>query len=233
LQTGSIAMTKRFYLFLLTCLLPLSVLANGNYNIYSDQYQPGFYAGIEGGYIWTFDHARYENRSITYKRTNRRNSYAGDVFIGYGRTFNYGNLPYIGLEFGYVLRSKYNGHCSKLDQGNLYGDSINAKSGFSLDITPGFFFDDYHTTLVYAKLGVENDCFRVTGIHNSTTRRLLLRAGIAVERKLINCVYIRLQYIFAIPTRRITFNYGYEKFSSRPIFNYVSLGLTIHLPIKK
>jgi opacity protein-like surface antigen len=201
-------------------------------------FSSGVYIGIQGSYVFTVDDIKFDasypsNPSfVPFAQTNHLNSYAGNIYLGYGYLIDHGYLPYIGAELGFGLRSNYNSGAS-VDDGSIYGQHINAPGELSFDITPGFFVDDTKTTLVYLRLGIEGDQFEMdsdTGGPSDTKYYPLLRVGAGIEHELVDNVYLRLDYVLAVDLQSEKFQpylptYD-DTYSSKTMFNTFSLGIT-------
>ena len=200
-------------------------------------YTSGFYVGAQAGYAFVTDKAEFDatnphpsdgSTNLSSRNTNLH-SVIGGIYAGYGYLFNHGNIPYLGAELGLHYRSEYNS-CSGLSNGCLYGKTINAQYALSADVMPGYFFDDDKTTLVYGRLGVEGDRFKLKGDGLSDHQyEFMFRAGAGVEHQLVNGVYARLDYVFSIAPNKITFH-AYrpvydDNFYSTPYFHNITLGL--------
>ncbi len=191
-------------------------------------YTSGYYAGIQAGYVYAADSAKYSGTAHPDSSNNNDlNSGDGGVFAGYGHVFSHGNLPYLGGEVGFNYRHKYN-----TDSDDLYGAKINAEWNVSADILPGFFLDQDQTTLVYLRLGVEGDQFKLTGEDSSSGKNLsdnkcelLYRAGAGIEHELVDHVYLRADYIFSSPINRVSFTEDSGKYSSSVSFNTFTIGV--------
>jgi opacity protein-like surface antigen len=182
-------------------------------------YTSGFYTGIQGGYVLAKDTAKYRGTTFPNKEKDRNlNAFGGGVFAGYGHVIAHGNLPYIGGEIGAHYRSNYNS--------GLYGARINAPWYISADVMPGFFLDEKETTLVYFRLGVEGEQFKLSGSGLSGHKnKIVYRAGAGIEHQLVDRFYVRLDYVFASPAGRITFNESFGTYSSNVYFNTFTVGL--------
>lgn len=182
-------------------------------------YTSGAYLGIQAGYIYAINTEQYTGIKPSIKEDNNQNAFGGGVYLGYGYVFDHGNLPYLGGEIGFNLRSNYSG--------DLYGAKINARGGISVDILPGFFLDNEDTTLLYIRLGIEGDQFKLSGNNLSDNKfDVLYRGGVGIEHQLVDHVYVRADYVFATPFEKITFNKNSNKYSSLVYLNTFTIGLS-------
>jgi opacity protein-like surface antigen len=182
-------------------------------------YQSGAYLGIQAGYIYAINTEKYTGVMPSIKEDNNQNAFGGGVYLGYGYVFNHGNLPYLGGELGFNLRTNYS-------SGDLYGAKINARGGISADVLPGFFLDNEDTTLLYIRLGVEGDQFKLSGNQSGDKFAVLYRGGVGIEHQLVDHVYIRADYVFATPFEKITFTKSSNKYSSLVYLNTFTIGLS-------
>lgn len=218
-------------------LLPAISYGSGEIGFSDHDFKSGPYIGIQGNYVLVFDDAEFaaSNPSnpnfLPEDQTNDQSTYGGGVYIGYGYFFDHGNLPYLGAELGFNVRADYNKNPT-LDDGSLYGRTINSNGDLSFDILPGFFLDANHKTLLYGRLGVECDQFKFDSAvgDDDTKYSPLFRAGIGVEHEIVNNFYLRLDYVFAIQPSDVSFeplepNFD-DTYSSQTMFNTFSIGLT-------
>lgn len=224
----------------LIMLFPVVCLGSGDidckaYTPTSDKcYKTGWYAGIQGGYIYVIDEVGFDATNpsninfIPIEETNHQNAGIGGVFAGYGYLFDHGNLPYLGGEVGFNIRSHYNGG-DNINNGEIYGKKINGVGNLSIDVMPGFFTNDYQTTLIYLRLGVEGDRFDLDNdAVSDTSYQLLYRAGGGIEHEITNSFYIRADYVFAASPNHIDFepyNNHDDRYYSKPMFNTFTIGL--------
>lgn len=190
-------------------------------------YVSGVYAGIQGGYLYAVDNYKYDGVKSSQDHSDNLDAASGGAYLGYGHVFTHGNLPYLGAEIGFSLRSNYNKSST-----DLYGAKINAQGGVSADILLGFFWDNQDTTLVYGRLGIEGDQFHLSGTgitgNNLSDHKYcgLYRVGAGIEHEIVNNVYARLDYVFASTIDNVKFNDGSNKYSSRVYLNTFTLGIT-------
>jgi hypothetical protein len=243
-------------------ILPLTVFANGHIPLPSPKvdckqkpcedytggvppyschsYHSGLYLGIQGSYVFVTDFAEFQGNNpsdpfyLPMTWINHLNSYGGGAYIGFGQVLDRGFLPYLGAELGLNLRANYNDDNGSFSEGNIYGKQINSRGGISFDVTPGFFMDDTNTTLMYLRIGVEGDQFRIKSdlndIKNSYEYRPLARVGAGFEHEIVNNFYLRADYVFSIMVDSVdyepylpTYN---DMYASRVVFNTASLGIT-------
>lgn len=203
-------------------------------------FNSGFYLGIQGSYVFTIDDAEFQGTNpsnpeyLPKDQTNHLSSYGASAYFGYGHVFDHGFLPYLGGELALNLRSDYNESNASFDDGDLYNAQINSNGGISFDITPGFFFDDTQTTLVYLRLGIEGARFQIdsdTGdINEDYQYRPLFRAGAGIEHEIVNNFYIRADYVFSAMVDSLDYSpylptYN-NMYSSQSYFNTFSVGIT-------
>ncbi|MCK4870943.1 MAG: hypothetical protein KAS93_07530 [Gammaproteobacteria bacterium] len=215
---------KILSLAVVAILMAPAAFANGGFWPTGSTFHTGAYFGIQGSYVYTINRMKYNgtaNPALT--KNNHEHGGAGGAFLGYGYMFDTGNLQYLGGEIGMNYRSNYNSSSR-----GLYGASINANWSAHADLMPGIFFDDAKTTLVYGRLGIEGDQFRIKGVSSSKkVYRPVLRAGFGAEHQLNGNFFVRADYVISVPTAYAKFSIaGDGTYKSRPWYNTVSVGIS-------
>lgn len=200
--------------------------------IYKDVYIPavipcrtilmdGFYIGTAGGYD-TYNVRQNFNYSDGFISNNqnpvfRTNGFLGELFLGYGRSFQ---TFYLGAEIFGNLNSANGGYRSNISNSVFYNNKTQVRGSYGASVLPGIKPTD--TSLVYVRLGYTETKLNIketmTDLNTHTDSSVSrgrwkggFTSGGGIEAALAPHISARLEYTHT----------NYDTFSNYPLGNNV------------